>query len=192
MGAKKKWGASQKARERIIRDAIVEPETMSEINKYLEKAKIVTLSDVATRFNVRISIVKKIISQLEREGKLVPIVSSNLIKAYTKPDLVPEGVADKLERLKKAEEAIKPTGITPKESKKTTKKSTKKSTKSKTTKKSTKKEEKETKKTTKKSTKKSTKSTKKDEKTEEKTEKKTKKRTRKTKKSEEKETEEKK
>ncbi|MHA2213884.1 MAG: hypothetical protein ACW992_12050, partial [Candidatus Thorarchaeota archaeon] len=66
--SRKRWGKSAAKTEKIIRDAVPKPETLSEIDEFLKKARSVTAYELARRFGVRMSVARKILKQKESEG----------------------------------------------------------------------------------------------------------------------------
>ncbi|MHA1955502.1 MAG: eS25 family ribosomal protein [Candidatus Thorarchaeota archaeon] len=84
--SRKKWGKSAAKTEKIIRDAVPKPETKTEISEYLKKAKSVTGYDLANRFNIRISVAKRILKEQEDEGIIVPYIRESGFVVYTTPD----------------------------------------------------------------------------------------------------------
>ena len=85
MSSRKKWGKSAAKTERIVRDAILKPDTTSGIEEYLKKAKSVTSFDLANRFNIRISVARKILREKEVEGIVVPYIREGGFVVYTTP-----------------------------------------------------------------------------------------------------------
>ena len=83
--SRKRWGKSAAKTERIIRDAIVKPDVTSGIDEYLQKAKSVTSFDLANRFNIRMSIARKILKEKEVEGIVVPYIKEGGFVVYTTP-----------------------------------------------------------------------------------------------------------
>ncbi|MFW9789466.1 MAG: hypothetical protein ACFFE1_17500, partial [Candidatus Thorarchaeota archaeon] len=104
--SRKKWGKSAAKTERIVRDAIPKPEAQSGIEEYLQKAKSVTCYDLANRFNIRMSIARKILRDKEVEGVIVPYIREGGFVVYTTPSELekrergaPIMVADALEEI---------------------------------------------------------------------------------------------
>ncbi|MFW9962208.1 MAG: hypothetical protein ACFFCX_01465 [Candidatus Sifarchaeia archaeon] len=104
--SRKKWGKSAVKTERVIRDAIPKPETQSGIEEYLKKAKSVTCYDLANRFNIRMSIARRILKEKEAEGVVVPYIREGGFVVYTTPTELekreggaPIMVADALEEI---------------------------------------------------------------------------------------------
>ena len=61
------------------------PETIGEIDEYVKKAKSVTSYDLAKRFNIRMSIARKILKDKETEGVIVPYIHESGFVVYTTP-----------------------------------------------------------------------------------------------------------
>ncbi len=61
------------------------PETIGEIDEYLKKAKSVTSFDLAKRFNIRMSIARRILKDKETEGVIVPYIHESGFVVYTTP-----------------------------------------------------------------------------------------------------------
>ncbi|MEM2142488.1 MAG: hypothetical protein QXS20_02535 [Candidatus Thorarchaeota archaeon] len=83
--SKKKWGKTTQRTERIVRDAIPEPKTLDEINQYLSKARSFTEFDIANKFNVRVSVARRLLRDMERKGTIVPYIRECGFVAYTTP-----------------------------------------------------------------------------------------------------------
>jgi len=83
--SRKKWGKSAAKTEKIIRDAIPKPETISEIDSYLEKARSVTPFDLAKKFGIRMSVARRILREKESVGILVPYIRESGFVVYSTP-----------------------------------------------------------------------------------------------------------
>lgn len=81
--SKKKWGKTATKTEKIIRDAVPKPEVLTGINEYLGKARSVTCYDVANRFNVRMSVARRILREKEAKGELIPYIRESGFVVYT-------------------------------------------------------------------------------------------------------------
>jgi len=64
---------------------VPKPETIGEIDEYLKKAKSVTSYDLAKRFNIRMSIARRILKDKETEGVIVPYIHESGFVVYTTP-----------------------------------------------------------------------------------------------------------
>ncbi|MBN2228902.1 MAG: 40S ribosomal protein S25, partial [Candidatus Thorarchaeota archaeon] len=83
--SKKKWGKSATKTEKTIRDAIPKAETLTGINEYLGKARSVTCYDLANRFNIRMSVARKILREKEAKGEVIPYIRESGFVVYTTP-----------------------------------------------------------------------------------------------------------
>ena len=104
--SKKKWGKSATKSERIIRDAVPKPDVISGIDEYLSKARSVTCYDIANRYNVRMSVARKILREKENKGELIPYIREGGFVVYTshtemekREGGVPVMIADALEEV---------------------------------------------------------------------------------------------
>jgi hypothetical protein len=64
---------------------VPKPETIGEIDEYVKKAKSVTSYDLAKRFNIRMSIARRILKDKETEGVIVPYIHESGFVVYTTP-----------------------------------------------------------------------------------------------------------
>jgi len=64
---------------------VPKPETIGEIDEYVKKAKSITSYDLAKRFNIRMSIARKILKDKETEGVIVPYIHESGFVVYTTP-----------------------------------------------------------------------------------------------------------
>ncbi|NWF96477.1 MAG: hypothetical protein HXY34_10095, partial [Candidatus Thorarchaeota archaeon] len=72
--SKKKWGKTATKTDKIVRDAIPRKETLAELDQYISKARSITEYDLANKFNLRMSTVRRILREKEAEGTIVPYV----------------------------------------------------------------------------------------------------------------------
>jgi hypothetical protein len=90
----------------VIREAVVKPEAESGIEEYIKKGKSITCYDLANRFNIRMSVARKILREKELEGAVVPYIREGGFVVYTTPSELekrergaPIMVADALEEV---------------------------------------------------------------------------------------------
>ena len=83
--SRKKWGKSATKTEKIIRDAVPKPEVLKGIDEFLGKSRSVTCYDIANRFNIRMSIARKLLRDKEAKGELVPYIREGGFIVYTTP-----------------------------------------------------------------------------------------------------------
>ncbi|MHA1614362.1 MAG: hypothetical protein ACTSYJ_05915 [Candidatus Thorarchaeota archaeon] len=83
--SRKKWGKSATKTEKIIRDAVPKPEVLKGIDDYLGKTRSVTCYDIANKFNIRMSVARKLLRDKEAKGELVPYIREGGFVVYTTP-----------------------------------------------------------------------------------------------------------
>ncbi len=83
--SRKKWGKSAAKTEKAIRDAIPKPDDMESINKFITSGKSFTCYDLANRFNIRMSVAKRILREAEADGKVTPYIRESGFVVYTTP-----------------------------------------------------------------------------------------------------------
>ncbi|MHA1479901.1 MAG: hypothetical protein ACTSQZ_00545, partial [Candidatus Thorarchaeota archaeon] len=81
--SRKKWGKSAAKTERVVRDAVPKPDTLTEIGEYLKKTRSVTGFDLANKFGIRMSVAKRILREKEAEGVIVPYIRESGFVVYT-------------------------------------------------------------------------------------------------------------
>ncbi len=81
--SKKKWTKEPKAVEKEIRKILVDEELKSTIEEEIPKMKLITPTIISGKYNIRVSIAKEIISDLENRGKLKIVDHNRRIKVYT-------------------------------------------------------------------------------------------------------------
>ncbi len=84
--SKKKWGRSKKKKERVVRDAIPKDDTVSDIKSYVLNAKSVTPYDLASKFNIRMSVAKKMLREYADADDIVPLIRDSGVSVYTTPE----------------------------------------------------------------------------------------------------------
>ncbi|NVM31860.1 MAG: hypothetical protein HWN65_23675 [Candidatus Helarchaeota archaeon] len=82
---RKKWGASDKEKEEHFeRDIFIKENLIKTIKDEVPKMKMITLSSVAQKYNIRISVVKRILNDLVEENKIKPFIQSNRLKVFVR------------------------------------------------------------------------------------------------------------
>ncbi|MGQ9720335.1 MAG: eS25 family ribosomal protein [Candidatus Jordarchaeum sp.] len=81
--SKKKWTKEPKVVEKEIRNILIDDELKSTIEEEIPKMKMITPTAISGKYNIRISIAKEIISNLENKGKIKLVESNRRIKVYT-------------------------------------------------------------------------------------------------------------
>ncbi len=81
--SRKKWTKEPKAVEKEIRKIIIDDELKSTIEEEVPKMKLITPTIISGKYNIRVSMAKEIISDLEKKGKLKLVDHNRRIKVYT-------------------------------------------------------------------------------------------------------------
>ncbi|MFW9960092.1 MAG: hypothetical protein ACFFDV_03690, partial [Candidatus Thorarchaeota archaeon] len=68
-----------------MREAVPKPDVLTGIDEYLGKARSVTCYDLANRFNIRMSVARRILREKEAKGELIPYVRESGFVVYTTP-----------------------------------------------------------------------------------------------------------
>ena len=87
-------------RERVIRDILIKPADEKKIETTILKSKLIIPSAIAQQLGLRVSIVKRILEKLEKEGKIQKYSSSARIKIF-----VPVAESEKPKSKKKSKSA---------------------------------------------------------------------------------------
>ncbi len=101
----KKYGKTQQI-ELVDRDPLLPPALEEKLRKSLPFMKVIMLSDLARKNNVRVSTIKAFLHILEAEGKVKLFAGSDRLKVYTgvdsdkKPPKEEKGKEEKVEREK--------------------------------------------------------------------------------------------
>jgi ribosomal protein S25 len=81
----KKYGKTQQI-ELVDRDPLIPPALEEKLRKTLPYQKVIMLSDLARKNNVRVSTLKALLHILEAEGKVKLFAGSDRLKVYTGVD----------------------------------------------------------------------------------------------------------
>ncbi len=65
-------------------EARVDKEVLEKIKKDLEKAKVITPSEIASRHGIKVSLAKAILRLMEQEGKIKLVMGDSKQKIYCK------------------------------------------------------------------------------------------------------------
>ena len=68
--------------EKNVREIIVTDEIMSQLKKEIMKMPCITPSAVALKFNLRLSVAKDILEEMERKGEIVLISKNRRLTIY--------------------------------------------------------------------------------------------------------------
>ncbi|MGY5874899.1 MAG: helix-hairpin-helix domain-containing protein [Candidatus Thorarchaeota archaeon] len=83
--SRKRWGKSAAKTEKVVREAVLQPEMKGEISEYLAKAKSVTPYDLANKFGIRLSVARRFLREKEAEGVVIPYIRESKFVVYTTP-----------------------------------------------------------------------------------------------------------
>jgi len=68
--------------ERTIRSIITSDDIIKQIRNEIHNMRYITPSSIALKYNLRLSVAKDILEQLEREGKLTRVTKSRRVIVY--------------------------------------------------------------------------------------------------------------
>ncbi|MHA1505837.1 MAG: hypothetical protein ACTSR0_01405 [Candidatus Asgardarchaeia archaeon] len=69
-------------REKVVRDIKVSDEVLERLNKIIKGSKYVTPESIANQLNLRVSIVKGLLKDLEKKGVLKSHIYTRRLKVY--------------------------------------------------------------------------------------------------------------
>ncbi|MFX0096849.1 MAG: hypothetical protein ACFE7E_03730 [Candidatus Hodarchaeota archaeon] len=78
----KKSASPEKEIERVIRDVTVPDELRATMRKEIPKMKVITPSQVAMKYNLRIGIAKDVLRELELNGRITRILGNRRLSIY--------------------------------------------------------------------------------------------------------------
>jgi len=105
--SKKKWGRSTAKKERVVRDAIPKDDTASDIKSYVLNAKSVTPYDLASKFNIRMSVAKKMLREYANDGEIVPFIHEGGVSVYTTPETMEKHGQERSQQIEVVASTIK-------------------------------------------------------------------------------------
>ncbi len=68
--------------EKIIREIEVKPSVLEQIKKDVQRSKVVTPQSLAMKYNIRISVARKLLRQFEKEGLVIYVDGNSRIRIY--------------------------------------------------------------------------------------------------------------
>jgi len=80
---KKKKGAGTEKIEKNIRSIELKPEIEETLRKEVPKMDVITPNQIASKYNIRLSLAKKALKYLSESGLIKPVATSRRIKIYT-------------------------------------------------------------------------------------------------------------
>jgi small subunit ribosomal protein S25e len=78
----KKWGKAKQAKEKRDWSAILVSEVALEIEKNVPRAKIITPAKLAERYKISLTLARKILRQLEADGKVQRLSAHRTLDVY--------------------------------------------------------------------------------------------------------------
>jgi len=106
-GAKKKWAKSTKSKDKRDWSTVLLSEVAEEIEKNVPKSRVITPAKLSERYKISLTLARKILKQLEADGKIRSLMKSHTLTAYGRL----EGVGDEpVEEVKKDAPAAKKGG----------------------------------------------------------------------------------
>ena len=79
----KKPGPSEKEIEKTVRDVTIPDELRTTMRKEIPKMKVITPSQVAVKYNLRIGIARDVLRELELSGRITRILSNRRLSVYS-------------------------------------------------------------------------------------------------------------
>jgi small subunit ribosomal protein S25e len=73
---------SEKQKEKIVRSVEVTQEMLNEMKKALKRAKVVTPQSIAESYGIKVSVAKRILRELEKEGVVMYVNGNSKLKIY--------------------------------------------------------------------------------------------------------------
>ncbi len=68
--------------EKIIREIEVKPSVLEQIKKEVQRSKVVTPQSLALKYNIRVSVARRLLREFEKEGLVVYIDGNSKIRIY--------------------------------------------------------------------------------------------------------------
>jgi ribosomal protein S25 len=80
-GAKKKW-TKNKTKDKRDYASVLLAEVAAEIEKNVPRSKLITPSKLADRYKISLTVARKVLMELQKEGRLVALIDDHSLKAY--------------------------------------------------------------------------------------------------------------
>lgn len=80
-GIKKKWTKTTNKEKRDWATVLL-PEIAQDIEKNVPKSKVITPAKLAERYKVSLTVARKVLDQLEKDGKIVCLIHTNTLRTY--------------------------------------------------------------------------------------------------------------
>jgi small subunit ribosomal protein S25e len=79
---KKKWGKGKQAKEKREWSTVLLAEVAVEIEKNTPRAKLITPAKLAERYKISLTVARKVLRQLEADGKIQRLASHHTLDVY--------------------------------------------------------------------------------------------------------------
>ncbi|HDM92502.1 MAG TPA: 30S ribosomal protein S25e [Candidatus Korarchaeota archaeon] len=73
---------SAQSLEKKVRAIEVTPEQLEEIRKYVQRAKVVTPQSLALKYDIRVSVARKLLREFQKEGLVVYVDGNSRLRIY--------------------------------------------------------------------------------------------------------------
>ncbi|RDD53642.1 MAG: 30S ribosomal protein S25e [Candidatus Korarchaeota archaeon NZ13-K] len=68
--------------EKVIRDVELKPQLVEQIRKEVVRASYITPQSLAMKYNIRVSVARKLLREFEREGIVVYVDGNSRLRIY--------------------------------------------------------------------------------------------------------------
>ncbi len=68
--------------EKVTRELEVSPKVMEQIRKEVSRARVVTPQSLAMKYNIRVSVARKLLRQFQEEGLVVYVDGNSRLRIY--------------------------------------------------------------------------------------------------------------
>ena len=100
-GIIKKWTKTT-SKEKRDWAVVLLAEVADDINKNVPKSKLITPSKLAERYKISLTLARKVLKELEKEGKIVCLIKHSNLVAYGKPAGAKEEVVEEAPKVEVA------------------------------------------------------------------------------------------
>lgn len=73
---------SAQSMEKKVRAIEVTPEQLEEIRKYVQRAKVITPQSLALKYDIRVSVARKLLREFQREGLVAYVDGNSRLRIY--------------------------------------------------------------------------------------------------------------
>lgn len=68
--------------EKIVREVEVRPSNLDQIKKDVQRSSVITPQSLALKYNIRVSVAKRLLRQFEKDGLVVYVDGNSRIRIY--------------------------------------------------------------------------------------------------------------